>query len=178
MSVKLVLLCEDKQHEAFARRFLEKAGWEKRRMRVVRAPSGSAEQFVRTQYPIELSAYRSNRGRVAEALVVVIDGDTRGVDARIAQLNQACAEKQIDPRNSDDRVAIIVPTRNIETWLAYLRGEVVNEVKADYPKLTRERECNAQVALLYEMCQRGALRQPSPPSLDAACEEYRTRMHP
>jgi hypothetical protein len=29
---------------------------------------------------------------------------------------------------------------------------------------------------LYAMCQQGTLRQPSPPSLEAACTEYRSRL--
>jgi hypothetical protein len=28
------------------------------------------------------------------------------------------------------------------------------------------------------MCQQGALRQPAPPSLEAACAEYRSRLQP
>lgn len=38
--VQLVLLCEDNQHEAFARRFLNAMGWETRAMRVEKAPGG------------------------------------------------------------------------------------------------------------------------------------------
>ena len=44
--VKIVLLCEDSQQEAFTRRFLKGMGWNTRELRVEKSPSasGSAEQ--------------------------------------------------------------------------------------------------------------------------------------
>lgn len=177
-SVQIVLLCEDRQQESFARRFLEKAGWPTRRLRVEIAPSGggAAEQFVRERFPTELAAYRVNRHRVAQGLVVLVDGDRTGVAGRLEELNCACEAQGIEPRQKDDRVAIVVPTWNVETWLAYLEGSDVDEQRSDYPRLSRARDCQAHVNVLYEMCQRGALRRPFPPSLDAACEEYRCRL--
>lgn len=177
---QLVLVCEDRQHETFARRFLEKAGWHTRRLRVLMAPPGrgSAEQFVRETFPAELSAYRSNRNRVAQGLVVVCDGDRRGVDGRLDDLAGACRAQGIAPREDDDHVALIIPTWNIETWLAYLNGADVDETKSDYPRLERPRDCQPHVERLYEMCQRQALRQPAPASLDAACTEYQRLARP
>lgn len=177
-NVQLVLLCEDRQHEAFARRFLDKAGWPTRRLRVEIAPPGrgSAEQFVREQFPKELSAYRGNRHRVAQGLVVVMDGDDRGPQARLTELFRACEAASVEPRQNDDRVAIVVPTWNIETWLAYLTGETVDEGKKDYPRLQRPRDCRQHIKNLYEMCQHRQLRTPAPPSLERACTEYRERL--
>lgn len=177
-SVQLVLLCEDTQHETFARRFLEKAGWSTRRLRVEKAPRGrgSAEQFVRERFPIELSAYRSNRNRVAQCLMIILDGDAQGVAGRLDELAKACQGEDIKPRERDEHVAIIVPTWNIETWLAYLSGEVVDESRSNYSRLERPRDCQQHVDRLHEMCQQRALRQPAPASLESACDEYRTRM--
>ncbi len=179
-NVQLVLLCEDRQHETFARRFLTKAGWSTRRLRVEIAPpgAGSAEQFVRERFPAELSAYRSNRHRVAQALVVVIDGDSHGVHTRLEELNSACRFQGVPPRDVNEGVLIAVPTWNIETWLAYLSGEVVDESKSDYQRLPRPRDCQLHVNKLHEMCQQNSLRQPAPASLEAACREYRERLQP
>jgi hypothetical protein len=171
-SVQLVLVCEDTQHEAFARRFLEKSGWSTRRLRVEKAPRGrgSAAQFVRERFPIELSAYRSNRNRVAQCLVVILDGDNQGITGRLNELARVCQAQDIMPRERDEHVAIIVPTWNIETWFAYLDGTNVDEGKSDYPRLDRPRDCQHHVEKIHAMCQQGALRQP------AACEEYRARL--
>src|SRR4051794_23033549 len=90
--VQLVLLCEDKQHEAFARRFLNAMGWETRAMRVEKAPGGrgAGEQFVRERFPLELKAHRIRP--VSQALVVLVDGDREGSVARRQRLEQACRE--------------------------------------------------------------------------------------
>jgi len=174
--VQLVLLCEDNQHEAFARRFLNAMGWETRAMRVEKAPGGrgAGEQFVRERFSLELKAQRSRP--VSQALVVLIDGDHHGVAARLHQLDQACRDAGVAERTDEERVAIIVPTWNIETWLAYLDGEQVREDRSEYPRLPRERDCQGHVEALVRMCKVGQLREPAPPSLEAACGEYHKRL--
>jgi hypothetical protein len=107
---------------------------------------------------------------------VILDGDNRGVVGRHDELANACQAQGVKPREKDEQVAIVVPTWNIETWLAYLSGAEVNEKKSDYPRLDRPRDCQQHVDRLHEMCQKKALRRPAPASLEAACEEYRTRM--
>lgn len=178
--VRLVVVCEDRQQQAFALRFLEAAGWERRKMQFQPAlrGKGSAEQFVREQFPRELRSFRSKSYQKGRALVVVLDGDERGVAGRFRQLEEACRKKGVKPRQKEDRVAFFVPTWNIETWLAYLDGETVDEKRGNYPRLDRPRDCQPHVDCLHQICQQGALRQPSPPSLDAACKEYRQRLQP
>lgn len=173
--VQLVLLCEDKQHEAFTRRFLTATGWETRAMRVEKAPGGrgAGEQFVRERFPRELKAHRSRS--VSQALVVMMDGDSEGVAARLQQLANACRDAGVAERAEHERVMLLIPTWNIETWLAYLDGEDVEEGKSDYRRLPHERECQRHVETLARMCQLQKLREPSPASLAAACHEYRTR---
>lgn len=177
---QLILLCEDSQQETFVRRFLEKAGWSVRRLRVVKAPKGqgSGEQFVRERFPGELLAYRRNRNRVAQGLIVVQDGDSRGVAGRMKELVNACGEAGLEPLKDDEAVVIVIPTWNIETWLAYLDGSEVDETRSNYPRLNRPRDCMVHVDKLHEMCQRQALRPPAPRSLDAACVEYRRLSQP
>lgn len=172
--VQIVLLCEDTQHETFARRFLEERGWSTRRLRVEKAPGGrgSAEQFVRARFPSELTAYRQRRHAVTQALIVILDGDNRGEQQRRAQLDEACRSEQVEVRQPDERVLVLVPTWNIETWLAYLDGQVVDEAESNYPRLRRPRECQSRVETLAAMCQDRRLREPAPPSLEAACTEY------
>lgn len=172
--VQVVLLCEDSQHEAFARRFLEKERWSIRQIRVVKAPrgSGSGEQFIRNHFPDEIKAYRSRKHHVACALLVLVDGDKIGVKGRMGELDDACRERGISSRYTDEDVLVFVPTWRIETWLAYLEGQAADETKRDYPRLPRERDCREHVNVLVNMCQKNELRQPAPCSLIAACEEH------
>jgi len=173
---QLVLLCEDKQQEVFARRFLNAIGWETRSMRVEKAPAGrgAGEQFVRERFPKELKAHRSRP--VSQVLVVMMDGDAEGSTTRLNQLGKACREAGIAERTHDEHVAVFIPTWNIESWLAYLDGEAVEEGKPDYPRLASERECQRHVEALVHMCRADKLREPSPPSLNAACGEYQARL--
>src|SRR3546814_998919 len=57
-----------------------------------------------------------------------------GPDARLSELAHACRSVAVEPLGPDDRVVVLVPTWNIETWLAYLDGETVDETKRDYPR--------------------------------------------
>ena len=78
-------------------------------------------------------------------------------------------------RSANEPILHLIPARNIETWLAYLRGETVDE-RAIYPKLARERDCVPMVHTLKAMCDAGKLREPAPSSLVRACVEYRERL--
>ena len=175
--VQIVLLCEDTQHETFARRFLEEMGWSTRRLRVEKAPAGrgSAEQFVRVRFPIELAAIR--RQQLAQVLIVILDGDNQGTQGRQAELDEACQSNQMEIRRLDERVLVLVPTWNIETWIAYLDGQTVDEARSNYPRLPRPRACQPHVETLAAMCQARMLRPPVPPSLESACTEYARVVH-
>lgn len=105
----------------------------------------------------------------------MIDADLSEVADRIEQVEDAATEGGQERRRVTERVAIFVPARNIETWLAYLDGQAVNEDDT-YPRLERERDCQRHVERLYQMCQQGTLTKPAPPSLESACIEYRSRL--
>ena len=168
--VGIVLLCEDSQHEAFVRRFLKRRRLVTGHWRVEKCPGGSAEQFVRERYPVELKALRRRHAKTV--LIVVVDGDSEGVQTRRASLADACRAANIEDRTAAEPVVVIVPTWNIETWLAYLAGKSVVETKGDYPRLPRESDCQPQVEALAAMCEQGQLRAPAPASLQDACGEY------
>ena len=171
-NVRVVLVCEDTQHEVFVRRFLRDMGWKVRDIRVEKAPQGrgSGEQFVRENYPSELRSLRGKPGR--RALIAVVDGDKRGVDGRLADFERACVEQGVPSRRDEETVLLFVPTWAIETWLAYLDGNIVDESHPGYPRLAHESECQSHVEVLAGMCRERALRLPAPLSLVAACGEY------
>lgn len=177
--VKIVLICEDAQHEAFSRRFLKGMGWNIRELRVEMSPSagGSAEQWVRKKFPVELKIYRQRRHRAASALIAIIDADSKSVKDRIDDFADECDAMLIPFRNDDEAVAIAVPRRNIETWIHFLNEEQVTE-DGVYPKLGKERGCKPAIEKLLQSCTSKGLPTDSPPALLAACEEYSTRIKP
>lgn len=170
--VRIVLLCEDSQTDSFVRRFLKHRNFGARDIRTLSLPagSGSGEQWVREQYPRQL---RAIRGRQGAYLIVVTDADAQSTAARRVQLDQECTQKNVPVRTDADPVVMAVPRRNIETWLAYLDGNEVDET-TNYPQLGRERECDRHAQRLYVMChEEQALTEPAPPSLSETCLEYR-----
>lgn len=176
--VTYVLVCEDQQQETFARRFLRGTGLvtNHHQVRVERSPRGrgAADRFVQETYVTELAAGR--RTHVATTLIVLADGDAAGVKGRLRRLDEACDRQGVSARTRGERVAVFIPTWNIETWLAYLDGQTVEEGRKDYPRLARPRDCGRHVGVLVEMCRRGELRLPAPESLVAACKEYDERV--
>lgn len=169
--VSIVLLCEDKQTEVFLRRFLMQRSFDGRDIRTSGFPDGkqSGEQWVRNRYPQELRAIRS---RQQAYLIVAIDADKHSSRERRKQLDDACLSQNVQCRTQDDSVAILVPRRNIETWLAYVKGEAVDET-AIYYKLKKPRECSEHARLLHRMCYKEQkLRVPAPESLKEACYEF------
>ncbi len=176
--VKIVLICEDSQHEAFTRRFLKGMGWNTKEFRVAKSPSGggAAEQWVREKFPNELKVYRQRRTRAASALIAMIDADSKNVQDRINEFGNECKDKT-PFRTRNEAVAILVPKRNIETWIHYLNGEQVDEENT-YPKLDRVRGCKPGVDKLVNLCQTTGLEPNAPSALALACNEYSSRIKP
>jgi hypothetical protein len=159
--VQLVILCEDRQHSAFARRFAEASGWERRKIQVIHGPKarGSGEQWVREQYVGEVRKLRA-APHVARALVILVDEDKQGAGLRETKLAEALQQADLSPRGVTEGILHVVPARNIETWLAYLRGEDVNEHQS-YPKLAQERDCRPMVGEI-QLSKRDALDSMAP----------------
>jgi hypothetical protein len=114
------VVCEDKRTERFLRELLRARGFDVRRVRFDTAPAGrgAAEAWVRHQISTFVSDIRRHPGEDL-FLVAVRDGDTAGVARRKREL-----EEQLTGRRSrTERIAALVPTWSIETWLLALNGE-------------------------------------------------------
>ncbi|MEG3845477.1 hypothetical protein QT971_00315 [Microcoleus sp. herbarium19] len=170
--VQIVILCEDRQQEVFARHFLKKRGFTGLfRTKICPPGSQAGEQYVRTQYPAEVKAYRQNRNRVSIGLVVLIDADTSALQDRLNQLASILDEDAQEKRRSNEAIALFVPKRNIETWIHYLQGETVNEEDA-YAKFEKhEAVCKTSVENLADRCYSQILPENALRSLHAACGE-------
>lgn len=173
--VQIVILCEDLQQFVFAHLFLKKRGFTGRfRANICPPGSQAGEQYVRTQYPVEVKAYRANKDRVWIGLVVLIDADTGTLAARLNQLASALEEdeqKKPENRKPNEAIAIFVPKRNIETWIQYLQGKTVNEEDAYARFKNNEALCKTAVEDLADRCYSQSLPENAPPSLQAACGE-------
>ena len=177
MSSRYVLLCEDSQTESFVRRFLWHRNIRGRNIFTKPLPHGkqSGEQWVRTQFPRELKAIRT---RQEAWLLVVIDADARTAEETLAWLDAECRRRGVRPRTDDDRVVVAVPKWDIETWFEFLTTDQRPCEDRRYPRLKRPRDCRPLADKLFGMCHEKQRLSPSaPPSLVAACSEYRKLGH-
>jgi len=166
--VQIVVLCEDRQQEVFARYFLKKRGF-KGNITYKICPSGSqsGEQFVRDEYSKEVKEYRRQTNHLSIGLVVLIDADNNSVRKKLQELD-ALLETL---RKPNEAIAIFVPKRNIETWIHSLQGEIVDE-ETKYSKFVENQsDCKPYVEELSNQCSQGSLNENSPPSLQDACKE-------
>jgi hypothetical protein len=123
--VRLILLCEDAAHESFAL-----SSFPTRFQRFIRIEKTGGNAKVIARYPRELRELRSKRHQQNLGLLVIIDGDDRTYEARKQELEERLAIADLPERAPQDPVAIVVPSRNIETWIAgFLKGfEAVDEL--------------------------------------------------
>ncbi len=128
----IIILCEDRAHDSFVRHHLKKRGFNHRQLRTItRDRPGSGQQFVLQKYASEVQTYRSKANHLSRALLTVIDADTQEVQYLHRRLEEQLQKASIENRKVNERIAVLVPKRNIETWIVYLQGYSVDE-KSDY----------------------------------------------
>lgn len=179
---QIIVLCEDRLHEVFARRFL-KRGWgiDRYAVRVVAYPhgglGGAAEKHVRDQYPNQVRAYRERASKAKTILIVVIDADAETVKVHHQELDRACrqAEPVVTPRQTGEAIIHVIPKWHLETWLAYLDGVDVSEdeqYKSGYAFRGRESGCHHLADKLAAACKGSEELGSLPSSLVQACREF------
>jgi hypothetical protein len=173
-AARMIVLCEDLQHATFIRRLLKQLGFPKGRIRINRSHGGAADQYVRNRYSEEVEEYRRRSARIHIGLVTAIDADENQVQYRLRQLNEELDTEDLDGRKHDEEICILVPKRNIETWIYALRGQEVNEKDA-YPKLEKESRCQPAVDQLVEYLRHG-IPDDLIPSLERGCRELNDRL--
>ena len=134
------MLCEDAAQERFLVKLCRRR-WGRLPDRVQAAPCGlgSAANWVLKQYPAQVGLSRQKRHERV-ALIVMIDGNTEGLRARKRALARALAQAGLEARSRSERIALCVPTRNIETWLQAANEAPGVDEGADYKSDWRRRE--------------------------------------
>jgi len=172
-SAKMVMVCEDAQQRVFIYRLLKRFGLHRRlRVETAQEGRGAADQWVREKYPDEVAAYR--RSTMAVGLVTAIDADENSVRFRYRQLNKELDANDLNRRGRNENICLLVPKRNIETWIYALRGDEVNEDNV-YPKLGKESECQSAVDQMVEYLRHG-IPDDLIPSLQRGCSELNNRL--
>ena len=127
----IIILCEDQAHANFVWHHLKKRGFDPRKLRPRTTSSGSGAQFVLQEYAKEVKGYRSKANHLSCALLTVIDADTQDVQRIHRRLEEQLHNADVKQRKTHERIAVLVPKQNIETWIVYLQGIAVDE-ESDY----------------------------------------------
>ncbi len=139
---------------------------------------GDASKFVRAEYPKEIAFLRSRSYQPNRLLITMIDADRHAVEQRNKQLDRELKQKELAPRSSQDRVFVLVPKRNVDTWIWFLNDNDVNEAD-DYKSSVKREHCRHAPEELCELRKSGwDFRAGTPPSLIAGCAELRNIENP
>ena len=177
-TAEIVILCEDRQHLNFARRYLQRVGFDIGRISPHPLPDGrrSGEQHVREAYAEEVRVYRRGAARRKGVLLVVLDADARTVAERVRQLEEGLRSAGEVARMDTESIVHFIPKRNIETWILHLQGEAVTEEDIDTKAraIRLQLESASAAASFYVLTRPSAVVPPAClPSLIAAIPEAR-----
>lgn len=168
MKPRFRALYEDRSHEQWLRGLADLARIPTRGLTLEpKSQSGSGEQWVRERFPVFLREHRTMKNAQPSLwLVVVADADLQD-RARI--LREAIANAGLAPVSFDDRVLLLIPARNIETWAWCLLDHTVDE-RADYKHAVEHAGVRLRELVETEW---PTVRSGEPPSLTAARGEWK-----
>jgi hypothetical protein len=174
------VLVEDIAQQNLVRAYLKRVwgrNFNSRSIRMAPLPAGrgSGEKYVRDEFPARVKALRSSLGKRASAiLIVMIDADNRSTGERHRQLEHALADAELQARSASEPIIVLIPKRNVETWIQALLGNAVDE-SDDYKRSnpTPDDFKNAS-ATLYDWTRPNATPgENCPPSLSDAIPEWK-----
>ena len=125
---RYVVLCEDAQMKSFIVSFLRSQGIDSRRVFVRNYPCGEGcgEAFVRKEYLREVTLLRT-MNYIRSVLVVCTDADNKTVEQRAKILDDEITGNIKKWKRENELIILFIPRRQIETWIRFLHGEVVDE---------------------------------------------------
>lgn len=104
-------------------------------------------------------------------MISIIDADVDAVEERKRQHDGELTASALDRRGGAERIAVVVPKRNIETWVHHLLGKPGINEDDRYPKFSgEERECAPAAEEFARRCP-NAMRPGDLPSLRDGCFE-------
>ena len=172
----IIVRCEDIQQRVFIYRCLRENDIHRRTIQIKNNPKGrgDAKRFVLDQYPVQVEAMRRTP-HISTAVISMIDADDRTVEERKQEHNNALSKSEQDHRANGEQIAILVPRRNIETWIHHLLGETVNE-DDEYQRFRgEERKCAPAAQEFARRCP-GDMHEADLPSLHDGCAELQRIM--
>ena len=114
--VRVVVLFEDQAQECFLRHLAKRLGLRPLRFENCQNNVGVLQRLGREVDALRERSFQKNLG-----LVVVIDADDKGLQGRVAELLARLeADAGAGGRGDAERIALVVPAREIENWYVHL----------------------------------------------------------
>lgn len=135
-AAEIILLAEDVRQRKIIHRYLtKKRGYSHRCIRWINPQAFKGETpgltFIRENYAQQVAELRNFLARRATVLIVVVDADAQTVDERVHELDVRLQADGQQARQSDEPILLIIPRRNVETWMCFLYDNAVDE-ETDY----------------------------------------------
>ena len=171
---KIVVLCEDKAHEVFARRFLKK-GWGiiNRHITIIDYPVGKSSGKKHVEDSLNKEATALRQRHASSILIVMRDADEDSLEEAVRKL-----ESRIQPpRGNSDPIVFVAPKWHIQTWIGFLAGEEIDESDKQtyenaYGTISKTKQAHQFVDKLADWCKRNKAPESLPNSLKTACAEF------
>ncbi len=136
--LRITILCEDIAHHRFIREYLICQGVDKRDILDFGNVKSRNNASVLRHYPDLVRECRKKKNYQNIALVVMLDADGKSVEYRLRafdmKLDPEKARVNQKTRGDNERIAIFIPARNIETWIHYSLGDMDCNENDDYKK--------------------------------------------
>lgn len=181
---RITVLCEDINQFDFICAYAKLCGANKRNINRLTQAHNNAT--VLTHYPQAVTSHRPIATYQNVILIVMIDADEKTVPERLREF-----DKKLDvdkhalnqkTRDDNEKILLLVPSRNIESWFRYIDkddqnveitkgsdGKIIS-YKDDYPN---DAKITAFAEKLKNVICINGLPENSPSSLHHACEELK-----
>jgi hypothetical protein len=137
--VRVIVLFEDKAHRSFMMRLVDRLALTPVRYVPCRDSTGVLRSLGEEVNALRAKNYQRNLG-----LVAVIDADEKGLQGRTRELlERITSDTRGGARAEAERVALVVPAREIEAWYVHLccpDARPVDELRDDYKNTPEWRE--------------------------------------
>jgi hypothetical protein len=170
--VRTVILYEDQEQECFLRRLVKRLGLRPERFQNCRNNAGVLQQLGQ-----EVDALRERNFQKNVGLLVVIDADDKGLHGRVVELlDRIAKDASAGARRDAERIALVVPAREIENWYVHLcvpTARPIDETR-DYKPTPEWRELAKDLGAAAKRAVEAWAPDPArvdPPSLTAARDE-------
>ena len=174
---QVIILGEDSAHVgSFYRAVVDHLAVPRGKVRKCAVPGGKgdAKRYIHDEMPKEVGLLR--RGPNSAVLIVIMDSDGASEEQRLKELVDGIADPSGNLAELMKRVAVMVPRRNIETWLEFARCSSVDE-EADYKRGRRSSWSSADLALVGGAIGMSPAPKSNPPSsLEKARDLLRAKL--